>query len=1247
MAGGAGNDTVQNAGAITVNISSAIYGSATSAQLFGDGESNTSGTSNTTVVGIDGGEGDNTIRNLSTGIIALTATATGQAGGYTLELGGDGDATAGTNATASAYGMRAGIGTDYLYNYGTIGVTASSTLTDSSSAYTLFGTSTASSNDTVTSTAVGMDAGNGVNTVLNASGAHLTVDATASASAQNGTKTFGGTAQADANSTATSTAKGITGGTGGDVITNNGDMDIDAYAFAKAVTNAALFAGHAIANSTTGMTARATGIDAGDGENQVVNDGSVTTEATAEVSNYSKADTDFDRTISNAQSSSDVTAFGIRTGNGDSTITNGQSGTIVVHSYARSLSFTVDGESGAVQHTTAVSDEDANASAVFSSNATGIRSGDGNSTIMNLGTLTVEAETTPDSHARASSTQYTATATSKAGGSVSATGIEAGNGNNTITSNGPLAVTATNAGTALADYTSTHLDNAIAYAGAGDVSLTSDATGISVGNGANTIETRGNINVTSTLTSNAHGHSNTDWADNRGDAYAGGTATATGISVGDGENTIRSYGTMTVTATATVSAFGDGEDAATARATSEANAVGITAGNGNNSVTNYGTISVSTARSATASVSVGSDASTTKSASSIGIRTGSGNDVVTNYGTITTTQPWIVGIIEWPLPGTAITTGAGNDTVVLGAGSVTTGTIDLGTGDDTLTFLGTATINGSLLGSILPGTGSNSLVFDGAGTLGYDFSGFENTTKQGTGTFTLAGMPTMRNLTINQGTLQVNSNYAMAGNSAFRTYVNGNNGGAGLLSVNGTASLAGALTVVKGRGYFYNGSVYDIITGNSVTGAFSGVTLPQSTPLLSFSMLQGPTAVQVTTHARSFTTFASNPIEWVVADYLDRIQHTNSDDLLTVLAEIQNLPASQLSQAFSSLGPQAYDASTRASYFGSWQNTGSLQRRMGNVRSYGLTGQNSRSKPLLLAFAGSDAGLDRFFTAGQLSQAQNKSGLWLNGYQQRGNQQDKSCFTGYDYNLYGGTLGFDRTFSDQLMAGISVGRSRTSVNLDDNWGEGDIKNTTGSLYGSYFTKNAYVEGDFSYGKNKYSNYRYLTIGSIQRRADSDHDGDVFSAYLGGGYLFNVNKWTIGPFGSLIYVNLNEEGFTETGAYGLNLTVDRRKTDSLISELGLRASRVFKTNSGELIPELTAALNYDFDIDDRVITASFSGSPDAAFSVNGQKAEKYGATMSAGLTFIHKSGVSTSLEYRGEFREKYQSHGLMGQLRIAF
>ena len=92
------------------------------------------------------------------------------------------------------------------------------------------------------------------------------------------------------------------------------------------------------------MTATAFGIDAGDGQNQVVNIGSITTDATAETSIYSKADTDFLATTSNARSTSDVAAFGILTGNGDSSVTNAENGTIIVHSYARSLSFTVDGE---------------------------------------------------------------------------------------------------------------------------------------------------------------------------------------------------------------------------------------------------------------------------------------------------------------------------------------------------------------------------------------------------------------------------------------------------------------------------------------------------------------------------------------------------------------------------------------------------------------------------------------------------------------------------------------------------------------------------------------------------------------------------------------------------------------------------------------------------------------------------------------------------------------------------------------
>jgi outer membrane autotransporter protein len=249
--------------------------------------------------------------------------------------------------------------------------------------------------------------------------------------------------------------------------------------------------------------------------------------------------------------------------------------------------------------------------------------------------------------------------------------------------------------------------------------------------------------------------------------------------------------------------------------------------------------------------------------------------------------------------------------------------------------------------------------------------------------------------------------------------------------------------------------------------------------------------------------------------------------------------------------------------------------------------------------------------------------------------------------MKGATLGFDHALTDKLMAGVSIGYSRADIDLNRHQGRGYIKSLVGSIYGSYFNKNLYIDGGLSYGRNWYDNNRLIKIGLLQREAYSDHDGDLFSAYLGAGYYFDIKKWLIGPFASLQYIYLDEESFSEKGANSLSLRMNDRQTDSLISELGLRLARVFNVKYGSLIPELSAAWLHDFNIDDRVITSSFAGSPGASFSIKGQDVERNGAILGAGISFIHKSGLSTSLKYKGEFREKYKSNTIMGELRFTF
>jgi uncharacterized protein YhjY with autotransporter beta-barrel domain len=1327
--GGGGNNTIINGsmGSITVSSNASATATGMAATILVAGAS-ASTTSNAYSTGIKSGDGEDTIYNYGNINVTATSNTTVQGGSFSLV----GLSFADSLTEAVAEGIIAGGGKDTIINAGSITVgsvqdndhpmaysevvgvsfsfadIASATFGSEAQATgiiggggddTIINTGTITVGDdhwmakgwaygisgnfisffdlssvgaTAEAVSTGIDVGEGNNTILNDSSGVLTVKATSYAESEGAAdSTFGGPA-AFASSTTIATATGITAGGGDNIIENRGQIDVYAHTWADAYTDSSAFWGSPYANSTAEATATAIGINAGGGQNSITNSGVINVSTLAETTPYAKASSDIDKTDAEVTSDSQSTSFGIQVGDGNNTVSNTATGAISVTAIAR----TSDAQGNIA---TAVSDEVATITATSESSGIGIQAGGGNNFIFNDGQITVGSEVDPNSHASASSTLYTATATAKTGGSADATGIKVGDGNNTIKNNGTLTVTATNTGIALSDYPSPHLDNAFAYAGGGDTSLTSNATGISAGNGDNLIENHNAIVVTSTVSANAQAYASTVTTTTDAEAYAGGNAKATGILVGDGQNTIKNYGNMTVSATANAYALGNSDNNGSAYIGSEsspgiiAEAVGISAGRGINTITNYGTLKVNATATATAEAAGDESTQTVANsyatatgirtgdgpntvtnlgtmnvtanglgASAVGIQTGAGNDIIINYGTIsaTNTKNGVTSL------GIAISSGAGNDQVFLMNGSKTIGSIDLGDGDDQLILVGTPLVTGNVTG----GAGIDTLVFQGAGSIGFTPMDFEQAIKQGAGTFTVPNLPTMQRIEINQGLLQVNNNYQFSSNGFFQTVVNGD-GSFGQFKVDGTTQLAGDLSVLRGPGPYRNGTTYNIIESSSaqgVSGAFNNTLLPEAMPLLRFGVNQLPNAVEVEVHAPSFTTVATNRVEWTIGNYLDRILPTATGDLSNVLGQFQSLSSSQFGAAFSSLSPDSYDNYTRATYESVWQYTRSLQRRLDNIRAYGTaTGYDPESKPLLLAFAGSDANLGQLLATDHLSQAQTKNGLWLNGYGQWGNQDPDRGFTGCDYRIYGGTLGFDHAFSDKLIAGLSLGYSQTDVDLDHHQGDGSINTFTGSVYGSYFTKNAYVEGTVSYGGNWYDNYRLITIGSLQREASSDHDGDYVSAYLGGGYAFNLKDWAIGPFVSLRYIYLSEESFRERGAGSVDLSVDHRDTDSLISELGLRLARIFEIKYGSLIPEVSAAWSYDFDINHRVITASFEGFPGAAFSIDGQPVEKNGAVLAAGLTFIHKSGFSTSIRYRGEFREKYTSHGIIGELRFVF
>jgi hypothetical protein len=753
------------------------------------------------------------------------------------------------------------------------------------------------------------------------------------------------------------------------------------------------------------------------------------------------------------------------------------------------------------------------------------------------------------------------------------------------------------------------------FSAAGDGASASVASarafGIDLGSGRAVVMNSGTIQVmaAANATTTAQGQVT--------NASADATSIAYGIRTGDGDDEILNSGKIDVSADVSITAAG-------ANRTGKAAATGIDAGNGNNLILNEGDIVVTAQNTLPGG-----------EAPARGIVTGSGDDVIINTGKIFTHSNVSDSAI-------ALDTGSGADQVTLGIGSQIQGLIDLGAGDDILKFIGSPVV----LGDVTGGPGTDELLFMGAGSIDFTLLSFEAAIKTGDGAFYVPSLQTMQRLEIEKGTLTIDDNYAMAGESTFQTTLYGI-GDCGRLEVNGEAGLDGSLIVLKGAGPYVDGRRYEVLTADQTTGWFSNESMPEPTLLVSFQTHRYDDRVEVESLVESFSSVTHNRVHHAIGLYLDRILPTATGDLWNVLGELQSLSLPELSTAFSSLSPDSYDVFSTDSIRLIRELDQFSLKRLEDLRFSQLATSSETGKPVLLAYAGTKGDLGQIFPSADTSRANGNTGVWFNAFGQWGDQNARDGYAGHEYTMYGVSLGIDRSLSDKLIAGLSAGFSKADVDLKDSLGEGTVETISGRVYGSYFTGSFYADMALSYGSNRYDNERMVNVGAIQRRVESDHRGDILSAVLGAGYLIDLERWLVEPFGSVRYTRLDEDGFTETGGGDVSLSVDGRTTEALSSELGLRIARAWHVPGWIIVPDVNVALLYDFDIDDRVIVASFVGAPETSFSLPGRDVEQLGWGLGAGIRFLHKDRLSISLKYRGEFRDGESSSGVLGEMGYSF
>ncbi|QCO16617.1 autotransporter domain-containing protein (plasmid) [Azospirillum brasilense] len=270
-------------------------------------------------------------------------------------------------------------------------------------------------------------------------------------------------------------------------------------------------------------------------------------------------------------------------------------------------------------------------------------------------------------------------------------------------------------------------------------------------------------------------------------------------------------------------------------------------------------------------------------------------------------------------------------------------------------------------------------------------------------------------------------------------------------------------------------------------------------------------------------------------------------------------------------------------------------------------------------------------------------GLWARALGRFANSDGDGNAAGYRQRGGGIALGADRDLSDDLTAGAAFGYQRTAVDVRGSGDRTDIDGYSAALYGTYRVGAWFVDAQAMYGFGQYDSRRVLQFGSpnaVNRSAQGDSDGHGFGAAVGTGYAVTWNGARIEPFAGLRFDRVTRDGFTETGAGALGLSVDDTDLSTLRTSLGLRTSWRLKAGEVALEPELRARWDHDF-----LDVAARSGARllGASYTVSGTQPGRDAAVLGAGLTADLGNRFQAYGSYDADLRRDATGHALSAGL----
>ena len=245
---------------------------------------------------------------------------------------------------------------------------------------------------------------------------------------------------------------------------------------------------------------------------------------------------------------------------------------------------------------------------------------------------------------------------------------------------------------------------------------------------------------------------------------------------------------------------------------------------------------------------------------------------------------------------------------------------------------------------------------------------------------------------------------------------------------------------------------------------------------------------------------------------------------------------------------------------------------------------------------------NRLVMLGTLDNVGDKFGLWITGLGANGKLKQDGYGKG-DTKVYGGQVGIDKQFGENLILGTALSYSKADVKFDRYGGKSDANNFGISLYGRLGNKDipVYLQGRLGIGFVDSDVERNIILSNNDyTRAKINHNDKVYSGYLETGYdVKNANgDFVVTPFVGLTHDTVQRGSFSEEKSQ-FGLTADKKNYNQTAALVGLRVGKAVNWKSGSKTT-FQGYVTHQRAFNKQVLSfdARYTGLPGATFKVKG-------------------------------------------------